>query len=63
MSRVSGYQLYRKKFKGKLSEVDSEKADRAADTVSYKDKHALENGGFQSDENGNTEGKGTVTQL
>ncbi|KAK2850331.1 hypothetical protein Q7C36_009114 [Tachysurus vachellii] len=63
MLAIGGYQLYKKKFKGKLSEEDSEKADRSADTVSYEDKHALENGGFQSDENGNTEGKGTVTEL
>lgn len=65
MSRVSGYQLYKRHFKGKLSEEDSERADGSADTASCKGKHecALDNEGFQSDENGNTEGKGTVTQL
>lgn len=41
----------------KLSEEDSDGADRE------KNEHALENGGFQSDENGNNASKGTVTQL
>lgn len=48
-----------------MSEEDSERAEGAVDTASCKDKteYALDNGGFQSDENGNTEGKGTVTHL
>lgn len=62
---VSGYQLYKKHFRQKLSEKDSERAEGEADTSSCKDKqeYALTNGGFQSDENGNTEGKGAVTHL
>lgn len=61
-SPVSGYQLYKRRYGKKLTEEDD---DEAADIASCKDKkpHALDNGGFQSDENGNTEGKGTVTHL
>ncbi|MCJ8732288.1 hypothetical protein PDJAM_G00209560 [Pangasius djambal] len=62
---IGGYQLYKRHFRRKLSEEDSERADGAADTASCKDKqdYALGNGGFQSDENGNTEGKSTATHL
>ncbi|KAB5576818.1 hypothetical protein PHYPO_G00202890 [Pangasianodon hypophthalmus] len=62
---IGGYQLYKRYFRRTLPEEDSERADGAADTASCKAKqdYALGNGGFQSDENGNTEDKRTVTHL
>lgn len=65
LSSVSGYRLYKRYYRSKLPEKDSERTDGDADTASCKDKqeYALTNGGFQSDENGNTEGKGKVTHL
>ncbi|XP_026888420.2 ileal sodium/bile acid cotransporter [Electrophorus electricus] len=60
---VGGYQIYKKHWKQSKPLEDSEKA--AADSSSGKEKqdYALGNGGLQCDENGNTEGKGNITQL
>ncbi|KAI5628145.1 ileal sodium/bile acid cotransporter [Silurus asotus] len=62
---IGSYQLYKRYWKGVVSEEDCEEDDGAPDLASCKDKpeYVLENGGFQSDENGNTEAKGAITHL
>ncbi|XP_076857563.1 ileal sodium/bile acid cotransporter [Brachyhypopomus gauderio] len=58
---VGGYQMYKKHCKQPKHVGDSERG--AGDPGMEKQDYALDNGGFHCDENGNTQGKGNITQL
>ncbi|XP_029559010.1 ileal sodium/bile acid cotransporter [Salmo trutta] len=61
---VGAYQMYKRKCGGGSSELDSEGAEGDAEAPPKdKQEYALENGGFECDENGNNGGKGKITQM
>lgn len=59
----TAYRMYKRMCGAGSSELDSEGAEGDADAPKDKQEYALENGGFECDENGNNGEKGKITQM